>query len=52
MPKPKREDKDQSARFIKKAHEIEADETDETFEHAFRKVMPEKRPKASSQNSD
>lgn len=37
--KPKPEEKPQSERFIETAKEIEADETKEGFERAFKKVV-------------
>ena len=43
MTKPKQDDKEQSKRFIEKARELEADETGETFERAFTKIIPPKR---------
>ena len=43
-PKPKQDDKEQSKRFIKKARELDADETGEVFERVFKKIVP---PKAS-----
>ncbi len=45
MTKPKRksDEKAQKERFIKKARELEADETGETFERAFKKVANPKK---------
>ena len=47
MPKekPKQGDKEQSKRFIEKARELEADESDEAFERAFKKIIPPARPR-------
>ena len=42
--KAKAKDKEQSKRFIEKAHEIEADESGKAFERGFRKVAPPKKP--------
>lgn len=44
MAKSKRkpDDKAQSERFKEKAREIEADETGEVFEEAFKKIAPPK----------
>lgn len=39
-PKRKQDDKEQSKRFVEKAHEVEADESGEAFERAFKKVVP------------
>ena len=39
-PKPKQDDKEQSKRFIERAREIEADESDEAFERALKKIVP------------
>ena len=41
-PKSKQDDKEQSKRFIEKARELEADESEETFERAFEKAVPPK----------
>jgi len=41
--KPKKDEKPQKQRFIEKARELEADENPETFERAFRKVVPSKK---------
>ena len=41
-PKPKPDDKEQSKRFIEKAREIEADESDEAFDRAFKMILPKK----------
>ena len=42
MAKPKRKsgDKTQKKRFIEKARELEADESGETFERAFKTIVP------------
>lgn len=48
MPKPKKQAKpkgEQSERFIKKARELEADETGEKFERAFKVLVPPKKTK-------
>ncbi len=42
MAKPKPDDKAQKERFIKKAREIEADDSGEEFERAFKKILPSK----------
>ena len=40
-PKPKKKlDKDQAERFKEAARQLGADETGESFEIAFRKIMP------------
>ena len=36
------DDKAQSGRFIRKARELEADETAEAFDRAFKRVVPPK----------
>lgn len=41
-PKRKQDDKAQSERFKKKARELEADETGDEFERAFKKIIPPK----------
>ncbi len=46
MAKSKRKsekEKTQKERFIEKARELEADETGETFERAFKRIAPEKK---------
>lgn len=48
--KPPRDDPKQSERFIKTARELEADESGEAFERAFKKVTH--RPDASSPCDD
>jgi hypothetical protein len=40
---PKRDDPEQSKRFIDTAREVGADETEEGAERAFKKVVPSKR---------
>ena len=45
MAKQKPDDKTQKKRFIEKARELDADESRETFERAFKNVVPPKRPK-------
>ena len=42
--KMKSEDADQKKRFIEKAREVGADESAETFEKAFTKIVPPKKP--------
>lgn len=42
--KPKPDDKEQSKRFIEKARELEADESDESFDRAFKEIVPPKTP--------
>lgn len=44
--KPKLTDKAQSERFKETAREVGADESDERFGKAFRKIVPSKSPKA------
>jgi hypothetical protein len=44
--KPKPDDPAQSKRFIEIAHEIGAEADAETFERAFKKVIPAKKPEA------
>ena len=43
MAKAKPDDKAQKERFIEKARELEADESEAEFERAFKRVVPEKR---------
>lgn len=43
--KPKSDDKAQKQRFIEKARELEADESEEAFEQSFGKVVPPKSPR-------
>jgi hypothetical protein len=38
--KPRKSGKDQSARFIETAREVAADETGETLEKVFSKIVP------------
>ena len=47
--KAKAKDKEQSKRFIEKAREIGADESGESFEHAFKKITP---PRSKSSATD
>ena len=42
MAKPKRDDKEQSKRFVKKAREMEADKSGKAFERAMKKIVPPK----------
>ena len=42
--KPKPDDEAQSKRFIKKARELESDESGEVFERALNKIVPAKQP--------
>lgn len=42
-PQQKHDDPDQSKRFIDKAKEIEADETEEGADKAFKRVAPGKK---------
>jgi hypothetical protein len=39
---PKPDDPEQSRRFVEAARQIEADETGEAFDRAFRKIVPPK----------
>ena len=41
--KPKTDDKEQSERFIKKARELQADETGKEFERVVKKIVSPKR---------
>ena len=43
MTRAKKDDKAQSKRFIDKAREIEAEESEAEFERALKKIVPEKR---------
>jgi hypothetical protein len=43
QPAPKPDDPEQSKRFIEAARQIEADETGEAFDRAFRKIVPRSR---------
>jgi hypothetical protein len=38
--KPKEKDKRQYERFVETARKLEVDETPETFDRAFRKIVP------------
>ncbi len=49
---PKPDDPKQSKRFIDKAREIEADESEEGAERAFKKVVAPKRVVDRSRRSD
>jgi hypothetical protein len=40
-PKPKKTDKKQSERFKETARKLGVDESGETFERAFRKIVPQ-----------
>jgi hypothetical protein len=42
--------KSQKERFIEKAREIEADESSEAFERAFRTIVPPRNPPKQSQD--
>ena len=44
-PKTKLDDAEQKKRFIEKARELGADESEEAFERAFEKVVPPRSPK-------
>ena len=44
-PKRKRDQKAQKEHFIEKARELEADESGEAFERAFKKIVPPQQPK-------
>jgi len=50
MPKTKAkpDDTDQKKRFIEKARELGADESEEAFERAFKKIVPPKKPSKQS----
>ena len=41
-------DAERSRRFIETARELEADETGEAFERAFKKIVPPKKPKSDA----
>ncbi len=43
--KPKPSKKTQYGRFVETARQLGADESEESFERAFRKIVPPKRPK-------
>lgn len=43
-----RKDKEQSDRFIKKAKELESDESGKAFEFAFKKLAPPAIPRAAN----
>jgi hypothetical protein len=45
--KTKPDDEAQKKRFIEKAREIGADESEEAFERAFKRVVPPKKPSNS-----
>ena len=49
--KPPPDDKEQSRRFVETARELEADETGEAFERAFKKAVPPKVPGATGNPS-
>jgi hypothetical protein len=42
-PAPKPDDPEQSKRFIEGARQLEADETEEGADRAFKKIIPPKR---------
>jgi hypothetical protein len=42
-PVPKADDPEQSRRFVEAARQIEADETGDAFDRAFRKIVPPKK---------
>jgi hypothetical protein len=44
----KKDDAEQSKRFIETARKLEVDENPEAFERAFKKVVPPKRIKTSA----
>jgi hypothetical protein len=44
-PKPKPDDPAQMKRFIAMAREVEAGETAKSFDRAFKKIVPQKKPK-------
>jgi hypothetical protein len=46
-PEPKPDDPEESKRFIDMAREVEADETEEGADRAFKKVVAPSRPGAS-----
>ena len=50
MPKQKLDDAEQSKRFIDKAKEIEADETEEGADRAFKRAVPKEARKVSSKD--
>lgn len=43
-PKPKKTDKEQYARFVETARKLGVDESGESFERAFEKVVPPRWP--------
>ena len=45
----KKDQKDQSERFIEKAKELGVDESGEAFERALKKIVPPKKPKKTDQ---
>jgi hypothetical protein len=49
--KPKPDDPAESKRFIDMAREIEADESPEAMDRAFKKVVPSKPPARQDQKS-
>lgn len=44
-PKPEPDDKEQSARFIETAKDLEADKNAENFERALKTIVPPKKEK-------
>lgn len=48
QPKPKKDEKPQSERFKDMARQVEADESGEAFERAFRKIVEPKLPEKRS----
>jgi hypothetical protein len=45
---PKTSDKRQYERFVKTARKLGCDESAEAFDRAFRKIIPPRRPKATT----
>lgn len=49
--KTKPDDEAQKKRFIEKARELGADESEEAFERAFKRVVPARRPSQTPDES-
>jgi hypothetical protein len=43
-PAPKPDDPEESKRFVDMAREVEADESEEALERAFKKIVPPRQP--------
>jgi hypothetical protein len=50
MAKPKKDEISQKERFIEQARKSEADESGETFERAFKKIIPPRKDPAAKES--